>query len=312
MLKFKDYIYDLYQLILYRKGRLISDSEDLLIFEFKYPFEDNKGNIKIFRLRLPFGRARVADLKERNLLIYFFDGRIKDFTNYKTDTTLKKLEEAQVRILNTIKQEKNKNYLPLLSYLLYDWLFLYFCKELFKNTGDLKYGKRDLNKYRKDRVLLFIDALKWIFPYDLVEFFQNTIFMLLKWYIEIPLIKNTISRTHKIKYLNNMKICAFYKKYQFAFPLYTNRFPGREIIFSKIVNKNDIEILKNHIERPKPNISISLNIIKKEETKLEWLEILKKELSNWRYEISFWNNELSEKKGYPIIFFISLKNRGFF
>jgi len=247
MLKFKDYIYDLYQLILYNKGRLISDSENLLIFEFKYPFEDNKGDIKNFRLRLPFERARVADLKERNLLIYFFDRRIKDFTNYKTNTTLKKLKEAHVKILNTIKREKNKNNLQLLSYLLYDWLFLYFCKELFKNTGDLKYGKRDLNKYRKDRVLLFIDALKWIFPYDLVEFFQNTIFMLLKWYIEIPLIKNTISRTHKIKYLNNMKICAFYKKYQFAFPLYTNRFPGREIIFSKIVNKNDIEILKNHI-----------------------------------------------------------------
>ena len=83
-------------------------------------------------------------------------------------------------------------------------------------------------------------------------------------------------------------------------------------MLSKIVNENEINILKNHIERKKPNIEIRLNILKNEEIKLGWLEEIKSGLSKRRYEICIWGNELCENYGYPIIIFIFLKNKGLF
>lgn len=309
MLKFKDYIYGLYKSLFFSRGRLVKDTENLLEFEFNYPIKNNKNEIKTFKIATPFERARVSDLEERNLLIYF---RHKggDYSRYKINIIKRERDFAKYRLKSELKKRRINNNLPLLSYLLTDWIFLSFCLESTNFTKDIKFGKRDLKSYRDANIINLVSLFKWAFPCHFMAFFQESIYEIIELYKKYPSIKENLKDHYEIKYLNNMHIKEFYKKYKSTFPLYIEKFIDYKIFLTKRLSENEKRILKNHILRKVPNIGVNFYFLKQEKTDLQWLESLKSEISKWNYKISFWYRDFNIYDNYPYLFAISLKNRG--
>lgn len=309
MLKFKDYIYGLYQSLFFSSGRLVKDDENLLEFEFNYPVKDLKNEFKTFKIATPFERARVSDLKERNLLIYFQHSG-GNYSRYKINTILRERDFAKHRLIRGIKRCKINMNLSQFSYLLTDWIFLSFCLESTNFTKNIRFGKRDLKFYRDAKVINLISPFKWTFPCHFMGFFQESLYEILNLYKKFPIIKETLEFNYEIKYFKDMHIKEFYRNYESAFPLFIDKYPNYKIFLTKKLNENEKKILKNHILRKVPNIEVNFYILKKEKTEIVWLEHLKNEISKWKYKISFWYRDFTIYNNLPYIFAISLKNRG--
>lgn len=312
MLKFRDYVYSLYRSIFYQKGKLISDEGHLLKFEFTYPFPDNKNNFKTFRLHLPYKEARVSDLEERNLLIYFDDTKYKKYIRYKTPKIKKEQEFAIYRLKKAILKGMIEDDLRLLSYLIFDWLFLRFCLVITEITGEIRFGKRNLNQFRREQGTFFYAPFLWAIPYYIMKFFQYSSHILLNLYEEYSSFGDIITQNHKIQYLNKIPGMNLWEREKSVFPLYTKRDERYLILIGKRLSKSEINSLKDCITRKHVNISKDLNILNKEKIKINWFEILKSEFSNRNYGVCFWYNKFCETHQFPALFLISLGNRKMF